>query len=159
MYNQYLKVLPARNGDGLFTTVDIPAKAPIFECLGDFTNESNLAANPISIQIGHNVFLGPSGGPNDKINHNCNPNCYLHIVGKRAIVFSLYQIKSGSELTFDYSTTSTDTLDEWKMACNCGAANCRKLISGFQYLDPKTQEDYKNKNMIPLFITHNIFMK
>jgi SET domain len=159
MYNQYLKVLPTKNGDGLFTSVDIPARVPIFECRGDFSKESNVDASPNAVQVGHNTFLGPSGGPNDKINHSCNPNCYLHIVGTRAIVFSLYQIKSNSELTFDYSTSSTDTLDEWKMECNCGSYNCRKTISGFQYLDPKVQEDYKNRKMIPLFITHNIFMK
>ncbi len=159
MYNQYLKVLPTKNGDGVFTTVDIPAKTPILECTGDFFSNTNLPNHPAVLQIADDLFLGPSGTADDKINHSCNPNCYLYIVGKRAILFSLYLIRANTELTFDYSTSSTDTLDQWKMDCNCGSYNCRKVISGFQYLDPKLQEEYKQKGMVPLFLTHNIFIK
>ena len=80
-------------------------------------------------------------------------------MGNRAILYSLYVIPAGAELTFDYSTTSTDTLETWKMTCACGSHKCRKAISGYQYLDPTLQEEYKKKGMIPLFITTPMFQK
>jgi SET domain-containing protein len=159
MYTQYIKTMPSKIGNGTFTTIDIPAGVPILECTGDLFNKTNIPDHPAVLQIAGNSFLGPSGKPDDTVNHSCDPNCYLHIVGLRAILYSLYFIKAGSELTFDYSTTSTDTLDEWKMNCECGAFKCRKIISGFQYLDPQLQADYKKRGMIPLFLTHDIFIK
>lgn len=158
MYNNYLTIRPNKNGQGVFTTVDIPTRTPIVEYTGDFFNKDNIPG-PEVLQIAHNLYIGPSGSVDYIINHSCNPNCYLHIVGKRAILMSLYVIKAESEVNFDYSTTSTDTLDEWKMNCNCDSFNCRKVISGFQYLDPKLQDQYIKAGMIPLFITHNIFIK
>lgn len=159
MYTQYIKTMPSKIGNGTFTTVDIPARTPIMEWTGDIFDKSNAPDHPALLQIAQNTFLGPSGKPDDTINHSCDPNCYLHVVGKRAIVYSLYFIKADTELTFDYSTTSTDTLDEWKMICQCGSAKCRKIISGFQYLDPKLQDEYIKLGIVPLFITHDIFIK
>ena len=93
----------------------------------------------------------------DQVRHSCNPNCYIHAVGKRAFLYSLYQIKANNELTFDYSTTSTDTLEDWKLDCKCNSYNCRKTISGMQYLDPKLLQEYKDKGMIPLFFIDHRF--
>lgn len=161
MYNEYLKVLPCKNGKGVFTTVDIPANVPIIEVTGTVYAEKDLPDpnHPALLQVGPNIFIGPSGTTDDYINHSCNPNCLLHIVGNRAIVYSMYVIKAGNELTFDYSTSSTDTHDKWKMECNCEDYNCRGVISGYQYLDAKLQEEYKKKGMIPIFLTNPIFMK
>ena len=83
----------------------------------------------------------------------------LHIVGKRAFLYSLYVIKANSELTFDYSTSSTDTYDTWKMNCKCCYIKCRKVISGFDYLSDEIKEKYKEKNMIPLFINDPRFSR
>lgn len=160
MYTQSLKIAPTKFGLGVFTTVDIPSNVPIMECTGDILSGSSVPHDhPALLQIGHDLYLGPSGDASDYVNHHCNPNCYLHIVGKRAILFSLYYIKAGSELFFDYSTTSTDELDAWKMNCGCGAYNCRKVISGYQHLDSKIQEDYKKRGLIPMFMTSNLIMK
>jgi hypothetical protein len=62
-------------------------------------------------------------------------------------------IPSNTEITFDYSTCSTDSLDTWKMNCNCGSYHCRKTISGYQYLSNKLQQEYKDKGILPIFIT------
>lgn len=161
MYNQHLKVKPCKSGNGIFTDIQIPANVPIMEVVGTIYAEHNLPDpnHPALLQVGPNIFIGPSGGTDDYINHSCNPNCRMHVAGSRAIIFSLYVIKAGAELTFDYSTTSTDTLDKWQMKCNCGEPNCRKIISGFQYLDPGLQKEYKDRGLVPLFLTHPIFMK
>jgi hypothetical protein len=103
--------------------------------------------------VGPNTFIGPSGkNVPEYLNHSCDPNSYVHVVGNRAILYSLYVIPADAEITFDYSLTSTDTHDIWKMECHCGSYKCRKLISGFRYLEPSLQEEYKKKQLVPLYI-------
>jgi len=157
MYNQYLKVIPNKIGKGVFTTIKIPSNIPIMEITGDLFNGENLPQHPAMLQVAPNLFIGPSGGIDDEINHSCDPNCYLHIVGNRAILYSLYVILENTEITFDYSTSSTDNLDEWQMECKCGSINCRKIISGLQYVPQKTLEYFNKKNMLPLFIKEKMF--
>ena len=156
MYNQYLKTAPSKIGDnGCFTTIDIPANVPIIEITGNLYTYDTLPDqnHPAILQIGKDLFIGPSGSHDDYINHSCNPNCSLHIIGSRAILYSLYTISAGTELTFDYSTTSTDTHDTWKLDCHCGDYNCRKVISGLHYLRQDKIKEYKDKGMLPLYMT------
>jgi len=75
----------------------------------------------------------------------------VHIAGNRAFLYSLYIIKPDMELTFDYSTTSTDSLTDWQMNCNC-SFKCRKIISGFSYLPEDVKEFYRSKNILPKYI-------
>lgn len=156
MYLQYLKVKPCKTGLGVFTNVQIPANVPILEVRGNIYLEKDLPDpnHPTLLQVGPNTFIGPSGGVDDSINHSCNPNCMMHVVGNRAILYSLYVIPAGSELTFDYSTTATDSYEKWSMTCLCGQVNCRKVISGFQNLDPELQQSLIKKGLVPLYITN-----
>lgn len=154
MYSQFLEVRPSINGLGVFTRVVIPAKVPIIEITGELYNDSNLPDHPAMCQIGTDTFVGPSGKPDDYLNHSCNPNCKLVIAGNRAILYSMYVIPINNELTFDYSTTSTDTLEKWHMKCNCGHNKCRQVISGHYYLDEQTKSDYIQKGMLPLYILY-----
>jgi hypothetical protein len=164
MFNNYLKIQQNSNGDlGIFTTVDIPANTPIMELRGDICSLKDLPQNSeVHLQIGVDIFLCPSGVLDgvDFINHHCDPNCMLHVVGKRAILYSLYVIPKNSELTFDYSTTSTDTVENWKMNCKCNSFKCRQVVSGYQYLSEKQKNDYKKRGITPLFILEpNMFQK
>ena len=162
MYKQYLKVGESKSGKGIFTTIQIPANVPIAEANGPVYSLDKLpnANDPALLQVGSNTFMASSGHllP-EYINHSCDPNCRFEVVGNRAILYSLYVIPAGAELNFDYSTTSTETHDTWKMDCACGSNKCRKIISGYQYLSHAMQEEYKKKSMIPLFITFPIFHK
>lgn len=153
MYKQYLESKSSKTGTGLFTKCQIPANVPIMEFTGTILKKKDLPVdNANYVQIGPQNFLDPNGTILLYINHSCNPNCMVHVVGNRAIVYSLYIIKQDTELTYDYSTTSTDTHDEWKMECKCGAANCRGTISGYQYLSEELKKEYKDRNIIPLFL-------
>lgn len=161
-YKNYLEVKPSKNGNGLFTTVKIPANTPILEVTGPVWLDREVPDmnDPALLQVGPNTFIGASGDVDDALNHSCDPNCKLHVVGNRAILFSLYVIPVGAELTFDYSTTSTDTLDSWKMDCKCGTNKCRNTISGIQYIDANLKATYESKGMLPLYITQpNLFQK
>jgi SET domain-containing protein len=44
---------------------------------------------------------------------------------KRIIISALYDIQFGEELSYDYKLP----LEERKIPCNCGAANCRKTLN------------------------------
>lgn len=144
-------------GQGTFSTAKIPAGTMIMEMTGTVFLDRELPPNAdmsLYLQVGPNTYIGPSGGSDDFVNHSCDPNCKMHVVGNRAFLYSLYVIPVGAELTFDYSTTSTDTHDTWKIDCKCGSYKCRKLISGYQYLDPTLQANYVSRDMVPLFITN-----
>lgn len=158
MYNQHLKIKPSKNGKGVFTEIKIPANSAILEFGGSF-HDNKSPPGPDVLQVGPNIYLSPSGNIGDKVRHSCNPNCYLHIVGGRAFLYSLYVIIANTEITFDYSTNSTDAKSDWQIQCTCGSFNCRKVISGFSYLTDEQKEDYKKRGLLPLFMTHNIFMK
>ena len=161
MFNNHLKLMPSTfaGGEGVFTMVDIPAGVPVYELTGNVLSSTEIVDlnDPAVLQIGHDLFLSASGELDDRLNHSCKPNCRLYIVGKRAFLYSLYVIKAGTELTFDYSTSSTDTHDVWKMDCKCGLWCCRKVVSGYQYLDESIKEEYKKKNMVPFFISEPTF--
>lgn len=157
MYKAYLKLVDTKNGKGVFTSVRIPADSMVVEMDGPVVLDRDIpddVDSSVYLQVGPNTFIGPSGGPVPEwLSHSCDPNCKMHVVGNRAFLYSLYVIPAGAELTFDYSTTSTDTYDTWKMDCKCGSYKCRKVISGFQYLDPALQNNYKSRDMVPVFIT------
>ena len=155
MYKQYLEVQSHKGGTGVFTSVNIPADMPIMEMSGSIVLDRDIPAKANIEdywQIGPNTYLAPSGEVGDFIGHHCNPNCKLHVVGNRAILYSLYVIPANSEITVDYSTTSTDTFNTWEMKCKCNSYQCRKVISGFNTLDPATKAKYIEKNMVPLYI-------
>lgn len=163
MYNKYLKIkqmADAASNDvqyGVVCSIDIPAKSPVIEMTGDVVTDISNYNPHFCLQISSAYFIGPSGGIDDQINHSCDPNCYLHIVGKRAILYSLYDIKANTQLTFDYSLSSTDSPDEWSMYCKCGSFNCRKVISGFQYLSDELKEHYKKLGIVPMFLAEKAF--
>lgn len=156
MYNQYLKVEDTKNGKGTFTTVPIPPNSMIVEMTGPVVLDRNLPAegSEVYLQIGPNSYMGPSGGATPEfLNHSCDPNCKVHIVGNRAFLYSMYLIPANNQLTFDYSTTSTESLDTWQMQCKCGCFKCRRIISGAGYLSPDQYDLYKSKGMLPLYVT------
>lgn len=156
MYGQYLKIEDCKNGKGVFTTVVIPSNSMIVEMSGPIILDRNLPIDSTNyLQIGPNSFMGASGGVvPDYLNHNCDPNCKIHIVGNRVFLYSLYVIPINSELNFDYATTSTDNLESWQMNCTCNSNKCRKIVSGATYLGTELFNLYKNKGMLPLYITH-----
>jgi SET domain-containing protein len=154
MYKEYLEVRDCRTGKGVFSKVEIPANSMIIEVTGPVLLDREVPDmnEPALLQVGPNTYIGASGDTDDFLNHSCDPNCKMHVVGNRAFLYSLYVIPANAELTFDYSTTSTESHASWKMDCCCKSNKCRKVISGFQYLEPVLQDTYKEKSMVPLYI-------
>lgn len=163
MYQQYLKVVTINGRKGVISQIKIQKNTPICEFRGEIYSSKELEGlrDKINIndvlQITPSLYLGPSGNADDHIRHSCNPNCVVHASGRRAILYSLYLIMPNNEITFDYSTTSTDDLNTWQMECKCKDPNCRGIISGFYNLNKDLQDKYKTDEIAPLFIREPIF--
>ncbi len=141
-----------KRGRGIYSKVFFPADQVILEFKGDIIGKDKIKDYMDVLQITESTYLGMSGEVDDYINHSCNPNCGLRIVGNRALLVSLWSIKADDEITFDFSTSSNDAKEEWEMNCLCGAAKCRKVISGYQYLDDATKEYYESRNVVPSYL-------
>lgn len=72
------------------------------------------------------------------INHSCNPNLWFENWWP---LVAIRDIEKGEELTFDYATGETYSLQR---ECNCGAENCRKFISGEEWRDQTFQKKHEN---------------
>ena len=58
------------------------------------------------------------------INHSCNPNTFMRIVGERAEFYTLRRIKVGEELTCNYG----ETHHEGTRPCRCSSRKCRQFL-------------------------------
>ena len=93
------------------------------------------------IQIGDDLFICPIT-PEERegsmifSNHSCEPN--LGVRGQIVFV-AMRDIAPGEELTHDWAMT--DDSDE-VTECRCGAASCRRRITGKDWQRPELQERY-----------------
>jgi len=70
------------------------------------------------------------------LNHSCNPN--VGVRGEITFV-AMCNIKKGEELTIDYAMIDDDS---YRMKCNCGAKNCRKIVTGKDWERKDLQRKY-----------------
>lgn len=144
-------------GKGIYALVHFEPNQVILGFKGKIINSKTVDELPTTktdllLQIYNDTYLDLSGDLSIFLNHNCSANTGIRILAKSAFLISTRTIQANEELCFDYSTTSTDTLDEWSMQCKCGAWNCRKVISGFQYLPEKEKERYLKMNIVPDYV-------
>ena len=102
------------------------------------------------VQIGKNLYLGPSGSIDDFFNHSCSPNSGLIVKDEKAFLIAIKKIKKGEEVTWDYSTTMDE--DSWEIDCNCSDESCRKKIRDFKYLPKKIQQKYAKLEIVPEYL-------
>ena len=154
--NDFLVKNAPGKGQGLFSTKSFDKNQVLFkfegvkilrENINDFSGQA--AAN--LLQIGTNLYLDLTGYSSYFINHSCTPNCFIRVVANTAFLLSLLPIKEGDELTFDYSSTSTEDHTTWSMKCNCSIFGCRKTISGFNALAEKHKQSY-DMNIVPNYV-------
>ena len=74
-------------------------------------------------------------GPDKYTNHSCNPNTYNSLNQEWSTV-ARRNIEIEEEITIDYGIIMTYV---WymNMTCNCGAFNCRKIITKNDYKLPE----------------------
>ena len=135
------------HGRGLFATADI-SKDEIVAVKGGHIVDGKMlrekitpVLGPVEIQIGDDLFIAPVSDEERELsmlylNHSCDPN--LGVRGE--ITFAaLRDIHAGEELTHDWAMTDDD---DYSVECNCGAANCRKTLTGNDWQRPDLQKRY-----------------
>ena len=125
-----------QHGTGVFAETSIAPGELILVFTGPLLTRQQLDPDDYHLQIGEDLYLGPSGAADDYVNHSCDPNSGftdgLRLVALRAIV-------PGEEITWDYST-AIDEGDFTGFTCRCGAKNCRGTVRSFRDLDALTRE-------------------
>lgn len=125
-----------QHGTGVFAETAIAAGELILVFTGPVLTRAQLDPQDYHLQIGDDLYLGPSGAADDYVNHSCDPNSGftdgLRLVALRAIA-------PGEEIAWDYST-AIDEADFSGFPCRCGARNCRGAVRSFRHLDRATRE-------------------
>ncbi|HEV2990559.1 MAG TPA: SET domain-containing protein-lysine N-methyltransferase [Candidatus Angelobacter sp.] len=135
------------HGRGLFATEGI-TKGEIVAIKGGhvFDRQTLARLSPVlgpgEIQIADNLYIGPAT-PGERegamifSNHSCDPN--LGVQGQIVFV-AMRDIVAGEELTHDWAMTD---FDDYQKNCNCGAACCRRIITGQDWSKKELQEKYR----------------
>ncbi len=125
----------SQHGKGVFAREAIAAGERVMVFSGALLHRTEVDFEDYHLQVGEDVYIGPSGGADDYVNHSCEPNCGfqngLELVAMR-------DIATDEELTWDYSTA----IDEEGFAgfpCSCGSVNCRRQVMSFRDLPPEVQ--------------------
>lgn len=114
------------HGVGLIAGRAYAAGEKIWTLKGHPVSGSSSHANPNAVGFAHDLWIEPEP-PFDRVNHCCSPNAAF---GRFGEFYALRPISADEEITMDYSTTEADP--DWKMACACGAPECRKTLYAIQ---------------------------
>jgi hypothetical protein len=135
------------HGHGLFATMGIAKDEIVAVKGGHIVDRKTLRGRitprlgPVEIQIGQDLFIAPVTDEERELsmlysNHSCDAN--LGMRGEITFV-AMRDIRVGEELTHDWATTDDD---EYSVECECGAANCRKILTGKDWQKPELQKRY-----------------
>jgi SET domain-containing protein len=135
------------HGRGLFATANI-AKDEVVAVKGGHIVDGETSRReitprlgPVEIQIGDNLFIAPVTEEERELsmlysNHSCDPN--LGVRGEITFV-AMRDVAAGEELTHDWAMTDDD---DYSVECNCGAPNCRRMLTGKDWQRPELQKEY-----------------
>src|SRR5215471_16896979 len=135
------------HGRGLFATGDITKDEIVAVKGGHIVDGKTLrekitpVLGPVEIQISDDLFIAPVTAEERELsmlylNHSCDPN--LGVRGEITFV-ARRDIRGGEELTHDWAMTDDD---DYSIECNCGALNCRKVLTGKEWQRSDLQKRY-----------------
>jgi len=135
------------HGRGLFATADIAKDEIVAVKGGHIVDRETLRdkitsrLGPVEIQIDDQFFIAPVTNEEREgsmlySNHSCDAN--LGMRGEITFV-AIRDIRAGEELTHDWAMTDDD---DYSVECNCGAPNCRRILTGKDWQRPELQERY-----------------
>ena len=143
------------HGSGVFAEEPIKAGDEILKFRGPLVGINDLprpytAENDYYLQIGEDLFIGPSGEIDDYINHSCEPNSGIKFDIEGITLVAIKPIATGHQITFDYSTTMHNF--DYEMNCRCSSNKCRQRVKNFIDLPEETQTKYIKLGIIPDYI-------
>ncbi len=135
------------HGRGLFAIADIAKNEIVAIKGGHIVDRKTLREKitprlgPVEIQIDDDLFIAPVSDEERELsmlylNHSCEPN--LGVRGEITFV-AMRDIRGGEELTQDWAMTDDD---DYSLKCNCGASNCRQILTGKDWQRPDLQRRY-----------------
>ena len=135
------------HGRGLFAIADIAKHGIVAVKGGHIVDRKTLREKItprlgiVEIQIGDDLFIAPVSDEERELsmlylNHSCDPN--LGMRGEISFV-AMRNIRAGEELTHDWAMTDAD---DYSIECNCGAPDCRKILTGKDWQRPDLQKRY-----------------
>jgi SET domain-containing protein len=83
------------------------------------------------------------------LNHSCDGNIGFN---KDGDFIAIKEIKPNDELSYDYGLVESNP--KFKMLCNCGSYNCRKKITGNDWI--KLLDDPEKKKFMHLYLRSKI---
>jgi SET domain-containing protein len=112
-------------GWGVFATLPIAKNKRIIHYAGEkITNRESLKREARYLKKGHiwcfklnRLYVRDAavgGNIARYINHSCTPNCYTRVVGDTIWIIAARNIRTGEELTYDYSTDGVGSV-----RCRC----------------------------------------
>lgn len=144
-------------GRGVFAEKFIPKNTVILDFEGPIRTEKETLGRLDEnhhLQIGPDLYLGPSGGVDDLVNHSCDPNCYLSISRHfPPRLISIREISPKEELTFDYSLSQLDPWDGFE--CKCNQPNCRRVIQHYATLPPAIKQRETTLGRVPYYLLNS----
>src|SRR3989338_1059759 len=105
-----LIIVRSKSGKGISANRNFKKNEKIIEFHGKLYKGKQLSfsydeVDDHYVQIGEELYMGPSGGLDDFLNHSCSPNSGLKVAGRKVFLIAIKNIKNGEEITWDYSTT------------------------------------------------------
>ena len=158
-YPKGLTVKPVRNGLGIVALRNFSQGAIVCEIRGSIVSPQTVWRYWQSApRLGANCFrfsaeryLNPEGEIGQYANHACDPNTGVVKQRRRLLLKAIAPIARGEEVTHDYSTL-LGADDVWRMRCNCGSANCRRMVLHIGALPVTVIERYRRLGVVPEFI-------
>jgi SET domain-containing protein len=125
-------VAPSRiDGQGLFTGTSLPARRKIGELAGERISRraarrrARTRERVAIVELNDGTAIDAAHGNEFSfVNHACQPNLYMRIIGAHVEFYTLRSIAAGEELTCNYGETHHDG----KRRCQCQSDNCRGFI-------------------------------
>jgi uncharacterized protein len=135
------------HGRGLFAIADIAKNEIVAIKGGHIVDRKTLrekitpVLGPVEVQIADDLFIAPVTDEEREMsmlysNHSCDAN--VGVRGEITFV-AMRDVHRGEELTHDWAMTDDDG---YSVECNCGAANCRKILTGKDWQRPDLQKRY-----------------
>lgn len=120
------------HGIGVFATREIRKGTRIFKYEGAVISEEKAirlefqGKDDYLFDLENGTFVdGDLSKPCTRINHSCDPNCYVEFENGEIIFYAAKRIKKNAELTFDYAFDP----EYEHTPCGCNSRNCRGVIN------------------------------